>query len=407
MSCELEFPGLKRRANKNGGVRLYWVARSDIAKAGYKPRTVPLHYDWADESQHPLISSACLRFQSEMLEWSSGRTDTTRPFDGTIAGLVRAYQRDEASPYHRLKWNTRRTYDQVLEIIEKAFGERSLSCLSLKDFRRWYDAARKPKKPGGPERIRKAHGIISKVRRLVSYGVAAELPECARLAAILRETTFEQPKQRRSRLQLEHVESFIAVAIGRGRLSLALGTALQFETSLRQRDVIGEWVPIGDDAASGIMLRGRRWANGLTWADLSKDYEIYKVTTKTGAMAAHDLRLCPLVMQVLGMIPADRRVGPLVVDEAAGRPYAEHAYAREWRTIANLAGIPKSIWNMDARAGGITEAEDAGAKLDDVRAYAAHAQAATTIKYMRGAIGKSRKVAQLRTAHRAERKPND
>jgi hypothetical protein len=36
-----------------------------------------------------------------------------------------------------------------------------------------------------------------------------------------------------------------------GRLSLALGTAIQFETVLRQKDVIGEWEPIPDGVAPG------------------------------------------------------------------------------------------------------------------------------------------------------------
>jgi hypothetical protein len=95
------------------------------------------------------------------------------------------------------------------------------------------------------------------IRRLVSYGVAAELPECARLATILRETSFEHPAQRRARLTLQHVEAFVPIAIGRGRTSLALGTALQFETTLRQRDVIGEWEPIEkDQELSGIVLCG-------------------------------------------------------------------------------------------------------------------------------------------------------
>ncbi|MGJ0506543.1 MAG: integrase [Methylocystis sp.] len=343
-----------------------------------------------------------------MLEWAAGKKDTARPFDGTIAGLVRAYQRDAASPYARVKWNTRKTYDQTLESIEKAVGARALAQLSLSDFRRWYEAAKKPRAKGSPERIRKAHGIISMIRRLVSYGVAAELPECRRLQEILSNTEFEQAPRRRAKLTYQHVKAFIPVALKHERLSLALGTALQFETTLRQRDVIGEWEPIEEGRpASGIVLNGRRWLNGLTWADISSSFEIYKNTTKTGQTAAHDLRLCPIVMDLLAKVPPARRVGPLIVDETAGRPYAEHAYAREWRAIADEAGIPRGIWNMDARAGGISEAEDAGADLDDIRAAAAHAQASTTVRYSRGAIGKSRKVARLRAAHRAERKPND
>ena len=91
---------------------------------------------------------------------------------------------------------------------------------------------------------------------------------------------------------------------------------------------------------------------------------IIKETTKTGADVAHDLKLCPIVQSVLSKIPNSSRVGPLIIDETSGRPYAEHAYAREWRIVARAAGIPDRVWNMDARAGGISEADDAGADLD-------------------------------------------
>jgi hypothetical protein len=227
------------------------------------------------------------------------------------------------------------------------------------------------------------------------------LPECTRLNAILAPARFKQPGRRRIKLELTHVQAFVAKAIELGRLSLALGTALQFETILRQRDVIGEWEPIpAGSERSGIVLGARRWVNGLTWADVSADLTIIKQTTKTGADVAHDLKLCPITMSVISKIPSAARVGPLIIDENVGRPYAEHAYAREWRVVARAAGVPDQVWNMDARAGGISEADDAGADLDSIRSAAAHTQASTTVRYVRGSIGKSRKVAELRLQHR-------
>lgn len=74
--------------------------------------------------------------------------------------------------------------------------------------------------------------------------------------------------------------------------------------------------------------------------------------------------------------------------------------AGEWPIVARAAGIPDHVWNMDARAGAITEAEDAGADLDHIRSTAAHSQSSTTLRYSRGAVGKSRKVAELRIGHR-------
>lgn len=82
-----------------------------------------------------------------------------------------------------------------------------------------------------------------------------------------------------------------------------------------------------------------------------------KATTKTGAFAAHDLKLCPLVLGLLDRVPADRRAGPLIVGEIAGRPFAGSAYGREWRAVALAAGLPDHVWSVDARAGAITEAE--------------------------------------------------
>jgi hypothetical protein len=403
-----DMPGHKVRRNKDGTVRHGWVARHDLVKRGYRPKWVRLHYNFNDQAERLLAAAQCQKLQAEMLAWASGMRSNNLVFDGTVAALVRAYQRDPASPYCGLKWNTRRTYDQVLGLIEKAFGQRALAVLRISDFRRWYDEAAKPKVDGGRPRVRKAHGIISMFRRLFSYGISAELPECARLVAILAPARFKQPGHRRVKLELEHVQVFVGKAIELGRLSLALGTALQFETTLRQRDVIGEWEPIPAGAErSGIVLGPRRWANGLTWTDVSDDLTITKETTKTGAVVAHDLKLCPISLSVLSRVPNASRVGPLIIDENTGRPYAEHAYAREWRVVARAAGVPDQVWNMDARAGGISEADDAGADLDSIRSHAGHTQASTTARYVRGTIGKSRKVAELRRAHREKQGVNE
>jgi hypothetical protein len=77
------------------------------------------------------------------------------------------------------------------------------------------------------------------------------------------------------------------------------------------------------------------------------------------------------------------------------------------RTVARAAGVPDHVWNMDARAGGISEGDDAGADLNMLRSAAGHTQASTTARYVRGTIGKSRKVAELRQAHREAARKHD
>lgn len=396
-----ETPGLKRRYNRDGTPRLYWVARADLVKAGYEPESVRLHYDETNPEDRLLIASACQRLQAEMLLWAGGHRRDPLRFEGTVASLIRLYQLDPSSPYAQVKWNTRRSYAERLDKIERAVGQRALSAIGLADFRNWYDKAKRPREPGGPERITSAHNFIRMLRQLLAYGVAAELPECHRLLTVLQNVRFKAAPRRRERLELSHVQAFIGQARAAGRISLALGTALQFETGMRQKDVIGEWEPIpSGTAAHGIVLKGKRWVNGLTWADIGANLSFSKATTKTSAIVSHDLTLCPMTMELLDLVPVETRIGPLIIDETAGRPYADHAYAREWRAIAKLAGIPDAICNMDARAGAITEAEDAGADLDEIRGAVGHTQASTTARYSRGAIGKARSVAEKRLAFR-------
>ena len=178
-----------------------------------------------------------------MLAWAARGGREQRRFDGTILGLSRRYQADPASPFRRLKHNSRRTDIYTLRLIERAFGKRALAALGIGDFYRWYDEAKKPRAPGERERVRRAWGIIKKLRELFAFGIMAELPECERLHGVLRHARFAQPARRRVAMELGHLEAFIPEAIAMGRLSLALGTALQFETALRQKDVIGEWEP--------------------------------------------------------------------------------------------------------------------------------------------------------------------
>jgi hypothetical protein len=245
-----------------------------------------------------------------MKAWMSGHRRGPQHFDGTILALSRRYQTDDASPFRQHKWNWRDRETRILKIIEAAFEKRSLAALTMDDFRRWYDVAKQPKIPGARERIDRAVKIMKLLRQMLSYGAAAELAHCERLSNILARMRFKGPARRRIKLELHHVEAFIPKAVEMGRLSLALGTAIQFEMMMRQKDVIGEWERLGDTQPSlGIVLNGHRWVNGLTWADIPSSMVISKDTTKTGATVVADLKLCPLVMQLLSLVPSEKRVG--------------------------------------------------------------------------------------------------
>jgi hypothetical protein len=88
----------------------------------------------------------------------------------------------------------------------------------------------------------------------------------------------------------------------------------------------------------------------------------------------------------------------LVAHRADGTPWPSHmAFGKHWRVYADQAGVPKSVWNMDNRAGGITEAAAAGASHDDLAGAGAHATKKTTqIIYIRGAEEMSTRVQDAR-----------
>jgi len=363
---------------------------------GYQPQTRRLH--GSDDE----IISLCRIYTAEMREWMDIQNGAINPnYELDIIGLFRQYRLRPESPFNcRVKPNTRKTYSQSLDWIEARIGTVEIKSINLAILRRWYNEARWPDGQDGPERLHTAYRVIEMLRRVFSFGVAAEIEGCDRVHAILSNTQFERPKPRSSSMTREQALTFINKAIELQRPSLALATAMQFECAFRQKDVIGEWLPIPRKGPSSSYVIGRnQWANGLTWADIDHDWQVNKATTKTGQIVAHDLKLTEMAIKLLRDVPEDRRVGPLIINEKSGKPYAERCYSPAWREIADAAGLPKDLWSMDGRSGAATEASEAGGTLDDIRETMGHSDARTTLRYIRGKkLAQSKRVAELRLA---------
>ena len=390
-------PGLMEKKRRGRIVGYYWVARRASSKAaGYEPKTVRLHYDTPEER-----ASRCRILTAELLEWLA-RTDAPDEinYDGTIRSLIRAYQTDPDSPYQEVKESTRqRDYDPSLRIVEAAVGTRRVDALTMKDFKRWHRKFAEPAEEGGERRPRRAHGAITALRMIFKYGSTMNWQDCRIARSILSDMRFKRPERRREALNRDQAASVIEEAISRGQLSLALAQALQFELSLRQIDVIGEWLKTNE--RSGIVYNGRRWTNGLTWSNVSPDLILIKRTSKTDARGEWNLRLFPLVMKVLDLIPDEQRIGPMIVSESHGRPYRSNDYQKHWRRIARAVGIPDHVWNMDSRAGGISEADEAGADPRDLQAHATHEDFKTTQRYIRSTtLNRTSRIADLKARAR-------
>jgi len=248
-------PGLKRRKLTNGSYSFYWVATNVIKDIGdYPLKTIRLH-GTEDE-----ISQRCRILTSELKLWLSEHDKGPRPiYDGTIKSLIAVYRRTEESPYHNVKQNTRRMYDQSLDLLEVTVGARQLSKLTGLDFTRWYNNLKAPAQEGGAERQRRAYKAMQLVRIIIKFGVVADIKDCVRLAVVLQNVEFSVPPSRTQHVTFTQVQAICAKAIANGRFSIALAQALQFELTLRQIDVIGIWENLesGNDQ-QGIINRQPR-----------------------------------------------------------------------------------------------------------------------------------------------------
>jgi hypothetical protein len=304
--------------------------------------------------------------------------------------LCDAFERHPQSPIRDVRRNTAESYIDSLKVIRSTVAKRAVRALNPIDIKAWYDKWRAPAKEGGPERVKRAHDAIAALRMILNFGLALGHAECGALGEGLSKIRFERSAPREGQMTLEHARAFIAAAlefrlgapIG---LSMAIGVATQFETMLRQKDVIGEW-----EADSA----GREsWSGPYTWENIPGGIFRLK-TSKTGAAIAHDLTKLDLLWPLIQAIPQAERKGAIV--KAYGEPIRTRTYRKWFREIANAAKIPGSVWSMDARAGAVTEALEAGAEEKTVQRTATHASPAMTRRYDRTAEAAPLAVAEAR-----------
>ena len=407
MKSKIRAPGLVARKSQNG-VRYYWIASNCVRDTmGFEPPTVRLHYDTDEER-----TERCRRLKAELDEWIHRRKNpdkNIRPklekvrFSGTLASMIDIYELHELSPFHDLAPKSQRVYLAQMAVLRKRIGDRTLARVSGEDLLQWHrkfiEASRSEKYDG----LRWAHALMTMLRNILRFGTQLGMDEPARLTAMLREMRFKNAKPRKTVLTFEHASAVIAEANKQGRGSIALAQALQFELTLRQYDVIGQWEPIPKGTEqSGIVYNGKVWRKGLTWNQIDENMILTITTNKNAVLVEFDLKDYPLLMAEIERVPVGRRLGPMVINENTGRPYSMDYYPRVWRKIARVAGVPDHVWNRDSRAGGITEATDAASQdIEHVRIMAQHSDSKTTQRYSRSSKHKTSNVARLRMDHRA------
>jgi hypothetical protein len=93
------------------------------------------------------------------------------------------------------------------------------------------------------------------------------------------------------------------------------------------------------------------------------------------------------------------------VTDDEGIPLRRRHYLRLCREVADAAGVPREVWNIFARHGGVTEARQAGVNPIDLAEHAQHADINATRKhYIVPSVETPRRVAKQRVAHREGKK---
>lgn len=387
-------PGLTWRLRKDG-YDGRWVARSDLRKRGYRPKVVRLYLGWGpDDIERAWISDRCNALQDAMLVWGHGVKVAT--FDGTLCGLVACYETDKDSRYKKLRYCTQQNYATLTKRLIKDRGDEKICEIKARHLLRWHE-----------EWIElghttMAHSLIAMLRTLFGFGATIlEDDECERLCAVMHKMRFEMAGRRRERLTAEQAIAIRRQAHKMGKPSIALAQAFQFELMLRQKDVVGEWIPQSQPELSTVTHGNEKWLRGLRWSEIDANLILRHNTSKKKKDLEVNLRLAPMVMEELARLgDALPTSGPVIVSEKTGVPYMASEYRRQWRIAARRAGIPDVVFNMDSRAGGITEATDAGADIESVRHAATHSNSSTTQGYSRGSTEKTATVMQMRVKHR-------
>jgi hypothetical protein len=373
-----------------------WQARTDMVNKGFMPKSQQLFVGQEPtETEIAFIQDTCRRLQDEMLTFGRGGLPVVTQFEGSLKSLINCYQTDPDSSYHKLRFGVRQNVDRLLRRLIAMHGTDDLGDIKGRTILAWHNVW-----TDGGNKIAMGAAFVAQLRTLFSFGASIlEDPECDRLCTLMGRQRFAGTRSRKVSITAEQADAVRHTARNiYGWPSLALAQALQFECTLRQKDVIGEWVPLAEPGVSAVVNSGEKWTRGITWQEIDDNLILRHVTSKKQKETEVDLKLAPMVLDELqqmvgqpiideatkrvnrGLLPAS---GPVVVCDTNGWPWTAPEYRRKWRKVAKACGIPNDVWNMDSRSGAISEAIASGMPLELVRHAATHSDIAQTQAYDR------------------------
>jgi hypothetical protein len=282
-------------------------------------------------------------------------------YDGTFRGLMDCYRTHEKSPFRELKHSVSINYGRALKRLAKDIGDDRVGDWSAdivqSHYNRW----------AAGDKIAIGHDMIGKIRLLCGFGTTVlNDAACIKLSTILSKMRFPVSKGGKIlRLTRDQTRAIRITAREHfGWDSIALAVALQLEIpKLRQVDVIGEWVPIGDAAKSEIMKGEEKWVRGLRWSDIDDNMVLRRALT-SGRREEHkeikySLKRAQMIMEEINRVPLAKRVGPMIICEFSNLPWSQFEFRRKLKIVAEKAGISLRPQSTEGHEESELEAETA------------------------------------------------
>ncbi|MBR1149965.1 hypothetical protein [Bradyrhizobium sp. JYMT SZCCT0428] len=282
----------------------------------------------------------------------------------TLEQLIDSYRTDPDSDFLKLKYQVRTKHDGELTRLLEKHGRAQLRDIQLRMLTAWYRDALADGK------IAKARSLVSRLRELFRFGrLFLEDGDCHRLFEVLRKLQLDMSPPRRVEMTADHARAICKTAREHfGWHSIALAQALQFELLLGQKDVIGEWVPVGEPGESDVVQPGKKWLRGLRWSGIDDKLILSHQVGSGQRPIEADLRTAPMVTEELQWLAGEGPLvvageatekaminreflpasGPVIICDTTGMPWSTPEFRRKWRLVAKKAGVPDNVTNRDS-----------------------------------------------------------
>jgi hypothetical protein len=259
--------------------------------------------------------------------------------------LIDLYKTDPDSGYHKLRFRTRQNYDANLRRIRRDIGQELVRDIDARRLKRIHESW------GQGGHISMAHSLVTTLRMLSTFGATwLKSNECRELRMTLSGMEFKMPTPQVEPLTADYANAIRAKAHEMGFPSIALAQAFQYDCMLGQKDVIGDWVPQRELGVSDVFDGDLKWVNGLRWSEIDDDLVLHHAPSNGTKLVKQSLSECPMVMAEFVRFGARRQTGPIVVYEVTKKPYVTYQFRRVWREVAEAAGVPDAVKNMNSRA---------------------------------------------------------